>query len=90
MSTFKIDDLMVTLLPQGVQCGEAGWGHDSHHPGGSPMCRITGDTCKGKTCGEACAIDDVKTPAHLEELRGQLQAALDRVKARQGAVGGKG
>jgi hypothetical protein len=81
VTTFKINDMMVTLLPRGVHCGEGDWGHHTRHKG-SIGCGMSKDAC----CADAAHTkprDIEDAPAdELAKLRQQLANALAQVGAK--------
>jgi hypothetical protein len=75
VATFKINDMMVTMLPPTVECGLKEWGHNSRN-NASPNCANSKDACcEGQQGSKPTSIDQVE-PAHLERLRQHLHAAL--------------
>jgi hypothetical protein len=80
-STFRIEDLMVGILPPLAQCGKHGWKHNSHKKSGTQTCRAGVSKTVKHTAVECplCEIVhpiDIATAAERRELKKLLKAAL--------------
>ena len=90
MATFKIHDLLVTLLPKNVKCGAKGWGENSLNDNGTMRCFKSpgfmrkdqpAEECLGASCEDVAVPLAKATKADINELKRQLQAAIKDVKA---------